>query len=562
MTDARSDWIAQPSATRIARVVLVALVFLAYLPVLSSDFVDWDDDTLLTHNPAVTSAQGLRHIWSTLELPASFPNYPLLFTSYWIEYRLWGSDPRGYHFTNLLLHMLNTFLVWRLARRLGASEWAAGVVAALFGLHPMQVESVAWVVERKNVLSATFYLAAFLAYLQHRETDRWDWYGLSLVTFAAAMLSKTASLTLPASLLLWERLRAGAWRRAALLRAVPLILVGSFGIITTIAVEPSHVAIPWALRALLAAQCLVFYVMKLVAPIGLLPIYRSWDIEPAQIQWWLPLIGVVGAAMVIARSREWLIRWGAGHFVCTLAPVLGLLPFGYHTFTFVADHYVYLACIGLFLPIALIVDRWRAHAARLITTASVIVVAALGVLTWRQTLIWSDALTFWTHAADGNPTAWVTQVNLGQALIQRERFADAMAATTRALALRPDDPVALNNMGLALLRSDQATEAVVYLRRAVAVDALSAERRKNLAAALLANGQPADAEAELRAALAIQPDNVVSHYLLARALRRQGNASAAVTELEITLGLQPDFQPAVHALAEIRASSPTAPAAP
>ncbi|MGH3055537.1 MAG: tetratricopeptide repeat protein, partial [Gaiellaceae bacterium] len=189
----------QPQSVRpaLVAVLVVAVVVVAYLPVVRNGLVNWDDDIYVLNNDAVRAADGLRQIWSTTELPEHFPNYPLVFTSYWIEYRLWGTAPTGYHVTNVLLHAVNTALVFALVLALGGSPWAAGVTAALFGLHPMQVESVAWVTERKNVLSTFFALLTLLAYVRHAQSGRRSAYILAVVAFICALLSKTAVVVLP-----------------------------------------------------------------------------------------------------------------------------------------------------------------------------------------------------------------------------------------------------------------------------------------------------------------------------------------------------------------------------
>src|SRR6187455_2566715 len=179
--------------------LLALLAAALYLPTLNNGFVNWDDDRLLLDNPAVARDDGLAIIWSRPELPEGFPNYPLTFTTYWVEHRLWGFTPAGYHAVNLLLHALATALVCLFVRALGAGAWVAGLTAALFATHPMQVESVAWVAERKNVLAAVWYLAAALAFLRHRRTGSEAAYALSLLCCAAALLSKTATITLPFS---------------------------------------------------------------------------------------------------------------------------------------------------------------------------------------------------------------------------------------------------------------------------------------------------------------------------------------------------------------------------
>ena len=253
----------------LAALGLAALAWLVFLPALANDFVNWDDDVYVVDNDAVQAADGWRHIWSTLELPEHFPNYPVVFTSFWLEYRFWGLNPSGYHATNVVLHGVNAALVFWLALALGGTPWIAGLTAVLFAVHPMQVESVAWITERKNVLSAFFGLAAFLAYLRHRTTNLWRWYLVSLGAFVCALLSKTALLVLPLSMLLADYFRAGRWSVGSVRRLAPLFVLGLAAGLLTVTVESRPASVPLLARPSLAAACLWFYAGKLVVPLGL-----------------------------------------------------------------------------------------------------------------------------------------------------------------------------------------------------------------------------------------------------------------------------------------------------
>jgi protein O-mannosyl-transferase len=281
-TDPRSPRAARAGLYLAAGAIsLIVLAFAVYWPTLRYGFVGWDDDRNVIMNPMVVEPRGLCAIWTQVRGPAGLPNYPLFYTSFWLEYRLWAGNPTGYHATNIGLHALNAVLVLLLLRRLGLGPVAAWVCALLFTLHPMQVESVAWITERKNVLSGAFYLLAFLLYIRYRQTDRQAAYMLALLAYVAALLSKTASITLVLSLFLADCFVLTRGTRvtldtvhAILRRLAPFISIGIVASLLLVAVEdrPTTTLSPVD-RVLVAARAVWFYLGKLLWPSDLIPIY-------------------------------------------------------------------------------------------------------------------------------------------------------------------------------------------------------------------------------------------------------------------------------------------------
>ena len=501
--------------------VVGLLAALLYLPALSNDFVNWDDDRLVVDNPAVTRGDGLGRIWSTVELPASFPNYPLTFTTYWLEHRLWGLNPRGYHAVNVLLHGVNAALVVLLLYALGCGAWVATLAGALFAVHPMQVESVAWVAERKNVLSTAAFLAALLAYLRHRVSGRPAWYAAALVLFAAALLAKTATVVLPFTLLLSDRWRDGGWTRASLLRALPFFAFSLAAGVMTLLVESPTVSTPLALRPLLAASVLSFYAGKLLVPVALQPVYPRWELSLSELRWWAPLLGLGAAAFLVWRWQPpWRVRWGLGHFVCALLPVLGLVPFGYSEYSFVADRHVYLASIGAALLAALALDALRPRAA--VALGAAVLVAGLALLTARQIGVWRNSVVLWSTALAYQPDLWVAQNNLALALIERGRLDEAAGLLEDALAARPRYAEAHANLALVRYRQGDLATAERHCRQAYALKPYEPHYAKNLAIVLAERGDLAGATAVLRGALGLAPDAEDLRGMLADMLRKQG----------------------------------------
>jgi tetratricopeptide (TPR) repeat protein len=552
----RAGVLVRGSRSRTARLALglCALVAVVYLPALRNGFVSWDDYKFVVENEAVTSAGGLCRIWSTAEMPPLFPNYPLVFTSFWLEHRLWGLQPAGYHATNVALHALNAVLVLLLMRAVGATVWVAGLTAALFAVHPMQVESVAWVAERKNVLSGLFYLLSFLLYLRHRSSGRWRWYGLSLLAFTCALLSKTATVMLPASLLLLERLSDGHWTRAAIARTVPMWILGIAAGALTLVVErasPTE-APPLLARPLVAAAALCFYMAKLIAPVGLLPIYPPWAVSAADPRWWLPAVGVaVAACMLLKWPPHWQVRWGLGHFACTLLPVLNLIPFGFSGYSYVADRFVYLACIGAFASAALALERlrrWRT-ARGFLSIAACAAVAVCGVLAWQQTERWHNSETLWTYVLAGNPSSYAAHASLGKVLLDGGRLDEAAAHLRTALVLQPNSWLAHLNLAMVLYRQRDFIGAEDHSRQVAAMAPDVADGHSNLGMALEVQGKLTAAEQAYREALRLAPSSAETRYNLANVLLAQGRAGEAVGELERCVTLKPEFVRARNNLA-------------
>lgn len=523
-------------------VLLAALAALLYLPSLRNGFVNWDDDRVLLDNPVVARANGLGEIWSRAELPEGFPNYPLTFTTYWVEHRLWGFAPAGYHAVNLALHALATALACLVLRALGAGPWVAGCAAALFAVHPIQVESVAWVAERKNVLSAVFYLGAYLAFLRHRAGGGAMPYGLALLLFAAALLSKTATVTLPASLLLADRILRGRWERAALVRVLPMVVLGAAAAALTLHAEAEPPPVPLLERPLLAARALTFYLGQLLAPSALVPIHPRWAMHPAEPLAWLPLLAVLAlAALVAARRPPGLTHWGLGHFVITLSPVLGLVPFGFTEYSFVADRHVYLASLGVFVVAALGLDWLRARRAAVATALAAALVVLLAARTLRQIAVWRDSETLWVHQLTHDPASWLARNNLAMALIAQDRLEEARPLLEAAVAARPTYAEAHNNLALVHYRRGDFAGAERHSRAAAGLKPYEGGLVKNLALVLVAQGRLAEAAVEYERALRATPDAADIRVLYAETLVQLGRPDAAREELDRALALEPEL---------------------
>ncbi len=535
----------------LAVLALGLLVIGSYLPAFFAGFV-WDD-RIFTGARAVRDWSGLRPIWlSPSEIENEAHYWPLVYTTFWLEHKLWGYAPAGYHVVNVLLHLANTLLLWRLAGRLAVP--GAWLLAAVFAVHPLHVESVVWVMERKDVLSGLFYLAAFLAFVRFAEETRprraRRHYLLALGLFGLALLSKSIVVTLPAALLIRQWWKEGRATGAGLLALAPFFALGLAAAAADVAFsasrEPLSLGYSMVERGLIAAHALWFYAGKLLWPADLIVIYPHWEVSAADPGAW----GYLAAAAALAAAL-WLLRHrigrgplaGALFFAVTLSPVLGFVDYGYMQFSFVADRYQYLAGIGVMAVLTgaaahgagRLPGGWRKGAAG----GAAAVLVLLGTLTWRQADLYRDGVTFFGHIVAHNPTAREAHRNLGEALTTQGRWEEALAAFHIAEELAPEDPREHSNIGAALIMLDRLDEAEEPLRRALELDPRSVHALQNLAAAQVMWKRYGEALDLYRRLAEVDPGNPSAHHGMGTALHHLGRPDEALESLERALALDP-----------------------
>ena len=515
------------------------LVGAAYFPALRAGFV-WDD-VIFTEEPVLRTWSGLWSIWFS---PADIKNeghyWPVVYTSLWLEHKLWGLAPLGYHAVNLLLHWINSVLVWRLLARFAVpGAWA---VAAVFAVHPLHVESVAWVIERKELLSGLFYLTAALTWFRFVEAPTRSRYLLALALFTLGLLSKSVVVTLPAALLIWHWWRRERVTGADLLRLAPFFAVGLAVTLGDLSYYTSResLALGYSLteRVLIACRALWFYTGKLLWPTELAVIYPLWDIRAGDLLGWGYVAAAVAAPVLLWLGRRRLGRGplaGALFFGVTLSPMLGFVDYGYMQFAFVADRFQYMAGIG---AMAVLVGWAAWGAARLPQGFQVgargllaAVLAVLGTLTWSQAGIYRNEITFFTHVVSLNPGARDAYLNLGSALFKTGRFDEGLAASRLALKHRPDSAGAHSNVGHGLLKTNRLVEAERHLRRALEIEPRRASARQNLAELLRLRKLYGQAIEAYRAVLRIDRKNAGAYAGMGAALfatKRYEEAAAAV----------------------------------
>ncbi|MFL5304027.1 MAG: tetratricopeptide repeat protein [Polyangia bacterium] len=527
--------------------LIVVLILLAYLPVLQAGFI-WDDDSWTTKLVGVfRDSAGLRSIW--FQPTAMQQYYPLTGTTFWLDYQLWRFWAPPYHVENVLLHATAALLFWRVLRRLRVP--GAWLASALFALHPVNVESVGWITERKNVLSLALCLGALLAYLRFEEqrpapADRWRrWYVLAWVLFLAALLAKTAVCSLPAAILLlawWRRGKVG-WR-ADVLPTLPFFAIGLCMCAVTAWLEKNHLAAQGADYALtLSQRCLIagrafwFYLGQLIWPAHLCFIYPRWQPDArAWTQWLYPMAAVVFVLTL------WLARRRIGRgplaalffFAGSLSPLLGFTNVYFMRFSFVADHWVYWPSLG---PIALaaagisvLLDR--CGGTRVVRPA---VIGALllifVILTPEHAAAYADVETLWRTAIRCNSGSWFAHSNLGYALARKGKIDDATREFREAIRLKPDVPETCTGLGVVLGLRGQIDEAIGWFREAIRLRPTYPDAHYDLGIALSRKGQSDGAIREFEEAIRLMPGFSAARQSLRTELGRKANREHAAEPL-------------------------------
>jgi protein O-mannosyl-transferase len=608
--------------------LLIALVFIAYAQVFRAGFI-WDDESHLTQNPCVVGPLGLKEIWTT----AQAVYYPLVLTNFWALHKFFGLNPLPYHFLNILLHAASAILLWRVLRQLQVC--GAWLGAALWALHPVMVQSVAWVTELKNTQSCLFYLLSILFFLKwdralritrisrieekeetfpnHSRNPCYAWFILSLFFFVLATLSKPSVVMLPfvLGLCIWWMRGKIRWRDA--LALAPFALISALASAWTIWEQKFHAgaiggdwAQTWPERLVITGRAIWFYLTKLIWPHPLIFIYPRWQIDSSELTAYLPLLAVLSGLLVL-----WLVRakwtraifFAAAYYVVSLFPVLGFFDVYFFRYSFVSDHFQYLASMG---PLALAgaaivtaVGRFgelrkpsRADTAALQFSANLAVVRsksfllpaipgifllALVFLTWRQTAVYQDLVTLYTVTLQKNPGCWMAHYNLGiilreqgdvdqalkhyrqafalrpnyaeahynlaRCLVEKGQLDEAIEHYEKALKINPADPQTHNNLGVTLFGVGRVDDAIVHYQKALALWSGYAAAACNLANALIVRQFPGDLDeaiARYSTCLAQAPDQEEAQYNLASALLRKGRTDEAIVQYQKVLQMHPE----------------------
>lgn len=535
----------------LAGLLLFLAAVVTYIPAMGAGFV-WDDELEVVGNQILQSPDQLAEVWLRGD---TADYYPLKSTVQWVGWRLWGANPVGYHLVNLGLHGLGAVLLWRWLRRIRVpGAWLAGLV---FAVHPVAVESVAWISELKNTLSLVFFLLTLLAFARFESRPSGRHYAVALVAYAAALLSKTSVVPLPLVLLVaafWQR---GSITRGDVRRAAPFFgLAAVFALLTVLlqyhrAIGPDLLASTppggWASRLATAGLALGFYLFHAVAPVGLIMIYPQWHLR-SPVPWnYAPWLGFAAIFAICWRNRAILGRGpicALAYFVAMLLPVLGFFKMSYMWHSLVADHFEYLAIIGVIALETGTLANWsvRKPSARpALAGLAVLVVLAFAAMSWRHEETFTDEEVLWRDTLAANPNAWAAHDRLGALLLAKGRDAEGLLHFGLAVQVEPTQAMARANYGYALSRLGRQNEAIEQYKIGLRLE--DTPLLHTVLALAYANTDRYDeAIGECREALKLDPIDPQAYCALGYAYQKKGDMNSAVRNLNRALELQPDLQ--------------------
>ena len=531
--------------------VLVAAGAFVYAPVRHHEFVNFDDPQYVSENRHVTSGlNGPALSWALTTGHAS-NWHPLTWLSHQLDVELFGLDPGRHHLTSVAIHLVNTLLLFGLLHGMTGALFRSAFVAALFAVHPLHVESVAWIAERKDVLSALLFLLTLRAYLAYVRRPGRSRYAAVVVLCALGLMAKPMLVTLPFVLLLLDswplgRVESSATWRRLIVEKLPLVGLAAASSLVTLAVQQRTVQslelLPLSRRFATAALAYVWYAAKVACPSRLAVLYPY----PAAVVAWqvLGAAAIVGAVSWLAwraSPRHSYLTVGWFWYVGTLVPVLGLVQVGSQPW---ADRYTYIPAIGLFIVVAWgaadLAAGWR-HRDLLLAAAAGIVVSGGVLVARRQVGYWRNSVALWERALDVTAGNHRAESNLGHALAKQGRIEEAVTHYEAALLIKPDFPEAHNNLGLALVDQGKVSEAMTHYADAVLALPEYQEAHNNFAVALVKEGRNAEALRHFTEAVRIDPSVAVAHNNLGVALAREGRLEEAVPEFGEALRLQPGY---------------------
>lgn len=458
--------------------LIALLILLSYWPALQAGFV-WDDDSYVTTNQTLRTVQGLKEIWTQ---PRSTPQYyPLTFTTFWVQYHLWKLNPLGYHFVNIVFHIFNAILIWVLLKKLKIIS--AFLVSLLFALHPVCVESVAWITELKNVQAFFFYLLAMTFYFRFnpiendvKDAKQWRYYGFSMFFYLCALLSKSVTCSLPVAILIIEWWKCKENNRRTWLLLLPFFAFGVGMGLMTAGLERNHVGADWDFnfieRCLIAGHAILFYAVKVLLPFNLTFIYPRWEISVAKISSF-----IYPAIVVFLFTLFWMKRkvWGRGvfaaalFFIVTLFPALGFIDIYPMKFSFVADHFQYMAIVGMLILFA---EGARKRYVRYFLFSPInrnrVVACILFVFivtTFQQTQIYKDEEALYLNTIYRNPSCKMCYLNLDTVYKKQNRIDELRERYLFAIENIPNFYEAYYNLGAVYLMQNNPKRAASYYQQ-------------------------------------------------------------------------------------------------
>jgi len=585
---------------------ILILVFISYFPAINGGFI-WDDDTFLTDNSIMAQPDALKRFWVTTEAPDYFP---LVSTSLWLQRLIWDLNPMGYHIFNIVLHAFNAVMLWLILCKLRfRGAWLAAVI---FAVHPVHVESVAWITEIKNLQSTFFFMLSLICYLNFTNSQKKQWYLFSGIFFFMALLSKTSVVMLPLILLLYHWWSDGSLRKKQLINTIPFFVFSAIFSAVTIWFQYNRagaVGEPWSAglleRILVAGRAVWFYMGKLVFPLDLMFIYPRWSIDPQKLSSYIPTVALIVIVVFFWNKRKtWWgcpILAGSGYFVINLFPVLGFFNIYFMRYSLVADHWQYLASPGIIVMFVWIVTLLLDYSSLaqspdgaaieegqvqlkkyLKVSLGMLLLGFLAFSTFHRAKIFKKNFSIWEDTLLKNPGAWMAHNNMGIELEKQGKLNEAIKHYKETLRLNPRYVIAYNNLGLALKQKGDFEEAAIYFREAIrnnskfweslnnlgyvlntlgrveeaasyfeqvlAINPFSVEAHNNLANILDAKGKIEEAKKHYKKALSIDPENAKIHNNLGALFQAEKEYLKSINHLQKALQLKPDFKEARQSL--------------
>ena len=531
--------------------LLALLVLVAFYPGLSGQFVTLDDTRYVTSNSNIQSLSWQTIAWAFTSFDVS-NWHPITWLSLVLDYRFYKTEPFGYHLTNLVFHILNSLLVFLVLFRMTGAFWRSLAVAVLFGLHPLRVESVSWVSERKDVLSAFFWLLTMAAYLRYVRLKSVASYVLIAFTFSLGLMSKPVVVTLPAVLLLVDYWPLKRLNWAAVWEKIPLFALSGAGIVLTIAAQQEGGAvqidpIPFLERAANAIVSYVRYLDLTFWPQNLSPWYSHPSLEgpplsPMHVAGAAALLVGITVLVLHKNLRKSLLPVGWFWYLGTLVPMIGILQVGRQG---MADRYTYIPHIGLMILLVWGIAKlpiWKSSRVRIIGFALAAgITITLTTLSWKQTAVWQNSLSLWRHTAERSPYSFIAHQGLGLQYRRLGENYEAIIALEQASALRPEISSVHFLLGELLTSEKHHEIALTHYREAAELEPNSARYHNKLGLTLLRLGDWQAARGPIEQALAIKPDFAPAHYNLGIYWLNAGNPVEAANAFEMALYYRPDY---------------------
>jgi len=531
---------------------------LAYQPVWHAGFI-WDDDAHLTANPCIVGPLGFKDIWTS----SAAVYYPLVLTSFWIQHAIWGLNPLPYHLVDVAFHAACGLLLWRVLRRLNIP--GAWLGAALWTLHPVQVESAAWITELKNTQSCFFYLLAIFFFLKWREAANppfeirrskfAGWlYALTLLCATLAILSKSSTVMLPVVFGLCWWWMDGRWRWRNSFRLVPFFLISAAAGGWTIWEQQFHAGAlgsawvqGWPERLLVSSRDVWFYLGKLLWPHPLIFIYPRWTVDASRPAAWLPAMAIVAVFCVLwlARRRMRPFFFAFAYFLVSLFPALDFFNVYFFRYSFVGDHFQYLASMG---PLALAgagitaaFGSLRKINPFLKPAFCAALLLSLGALAWRQCRMFTDNETLWSATIERNPNAFLAYADIGVILFNRGKIDEAWADYWKSIELNPDSDEAYSDIGVILNLRGRTRDAITVYQKALRINPNNSQARYNLALSLFQEGRLDEAIVQFQKVLETGPDSAIVRCNLGNALFNAGRVDESIVQFKRALEINPSL---------------------